>query len=63
MRTPFDLLDALLGRLHARSPFLAFIVALAIVAMCMLALAYLNADGAAAKAVSQVTHSTVGAKT
>lgn len=45
MRTPFDLLDAMLARLYARSPLLAFIVALAIVAACMLAIAYLNQDG------------------
>lgn len=38
---PFEWLD----RLHARSPIAAFLVALVISAACMLALAYLNADG------------------
>lgn len=48
MRTPFDLLDALLDRLHHRSPVLAHFVAIAIVAACTLAIAYLNQDGSSA---------------
>jgi len=42
---PFDALDALLERIHKRSPVLAFLVAIAISAACMFAIAYLNADG------------------
>lgn len=41
---PFAWLD----RLHARSPVLAYLAALAIAAGCTFALAYLNQDGSAA---------------
>ncbi|WP_166676701.1 hypothetical protein [Paraburkholderia caballeronis] len=54
MKTPFDYLVALLERLHARSPVAAYFVALAIAAVCMLALAYLNADGSAVGALPGV---------
>jgi hypothetical protein len=42
--TPFDYLGALLDRIRRYSPVLAYLIALAIVALCALALAYLNAD-------------------
>lgn len=45
MKTPFDYLGALLDRIHARSPIVAYFVALAIAAVCILAVAYLNQDG------------------
>lgn len=43
--TPFDYLGALLDRLHRRSPVAAYLVALAIAAVCTLAIAYPNQDG------------------
>ncbi|MEK6418458.1 MAG: hypothetical protein V4801_02560 [Burkholderia gladioli] len=46
MNTPFDLLAALLDRLHKRSPIAAYLVALAIAAGAMMAIAMLNQDGA-----------------
>ncbi|MEX3555818.1 MAG: hypothetical protein VB131_04190 [Burkholderia gladioli] len=45
--TPFDLLGALLERIHARSPVAAYVVAVAIAAACALTAAYLNQDGVA----------------
>ncbi|WP_321951027.1 hypothetical protein [Burkholderia cenocepacia] len=48
--TPFDLLGALLERIHARSPVVSYIVASFIAAACMYAVAALNADGTSAVA-------------
>lgn len=43
--TPFDLLGDWLERLHKRSPFVAYIIAVAIAAACTIAAASLNQDG------------------
>lgn len=44
--TPFDILGALLDRLHARSPVLGFLVAILIAVVCTALAAWLNQDGA-----------------
>lgn len=46
--TPFDLLGALLDRIHNRSPLAGYLVATLIAVACMYAVALLNADGASA---------------
>lgn len=45
--TPFDLLGDWLEHLHKRSPFVAYIIAVAIAAACTIAAASLNQDGTA----------------
>lgn len=42
-----DRFERFLERLHARSPFAAFLVAMLIAALCTIALALLNQDGPA----------------